>query len=150
MGTITVRADEKLVHGNVLNSWYENSTFTCLIIADDTLASDSFLKNLTSVLVPYELDTTICKVEDIQRYLKKYETEDVMILCRTPTQALRVIEQGVDASTVTLADSCYVSKRMPVKDEHKFSINKLIEKGIRVVVQMMPEDNETVLKKYDM
>ena len=59
-----VRVDNRLVHGQILEAWVPFIKATCIMVVDDSSASDFFCETVIRMAVPSEIEVNICSVED--------------------------------------------------------------------------------------
>jgi len=59
-----VRVDNRLVHGQILESWVPHVKAQCIIVADDAIAGDVFNKTVIRMAVPSEIELIINTIED--------------------------------------------------------------------------------------
>ncbi len=54
-----VRVDNRLVHGQILESWVPHVKAQCIIVADDAIAGDVLNKTVIRMAVPSEIELII-------------------------------------------------------------------------------------------
>jgi mannose/fructose/N-acetylgalactosamine-specific phosphotransferase system component IIB len=59
-----VRVDNRLVHGQILEAWVPFIKAQCIIVVDDTVASDFYRETVIRMAVPSEIEVIISSVED--------------------------------------------------------------------------------------
>ena len=152
MEIVMMRADERLVHGQILTEWCLFLKASHLLIVDDELAENVFMSNLYRTMIPIYLTTIISKIHDVSECLKMYEGSKarIFLLTKTPETFVELLKDGVKIKEITLADRMYFPNKVMVPRECKIAINKLLEADISVVAQVLPEDEKIKLEKYDL
>jgi PTS system mannose-specific IIB component len=62
-----VRVDNRLIHGQILEAWVPYMQASCLVVADDDVASDFFRETVIRMAVPRDIDVVISSVDDFAR-----------------------------------------------------------------------------------
>ena len=109
MNIESVRADERLIHGQLINEWLHVLKPTRLLVCDDALMQMPFMANMYRSLVPIWLEARILSLEQTVEYLRLHaDTEGrIFLLFRTPESALQAWKRGIRFSLLTLADKQY-------------------------------------------
>lgn len=146
---VTVRSDERLIHGKILNEWCREIEPSCLLIIDDELKNDIFMANVYLSLVPVSLDTQICSSNEAGEFIsKKYKESDrIFILSRTPKELLELRKKNVMFYSISVADKRYISKKMEVTDLCKQAVNELLDIGVEIVYQVYPQSDPVRIGK---
>ncbi|PIV06423.1 MAG: PTS sorbose transporter subunit IIC [Syntrophobacterales bacterium CG03_land_8_20_14_0_80_58_14] len=59
-----VRVDNRLVHGQILEAWVPFLKASCIVVADDQVASDFFRETVIRMAVPSEVEVVISGVAE--------------------------------------------------------------------------------------
>ncbi len=70
MNIESVRADERLIHGQLINKWLHVLKPTRLLVCDDALMQMPFMANMYRSLVPIWLEARILSLEQTAEYLR--------------------------------------------------------------------------------
>ena len=70
MNIESVRADERLIHGQLINEWLHVLKPTRLLVCDDALMQMPFMANMYRSLVPIWLEARILSLEQTVEYLR--------------------------------------------------------------------------------
>ncbi|HQP30651.1 MAG TPA: PTS sugar transporter subunit IIB, partial [Deltaproteobacteria bacterium] len=52
MNIVLVRVDDRLIHGQILESWIPFIKAQCVVVANDALAGDQFQRAILSMAIP--------------------------------------------------------------------------------------------------
>jgi mannose/fructose/N-acetylgalactosamine-specific phosphotransferase system component IIB len=144
---IFARVDDRLIHGEVVTAWSPTYNINHIIIVDNIVASDPFQKRVLKALAPSKVRVDAFTVEEaIQDLTKPFnEKERILLLTKSPIAYLELVEGGIDLPQVNLGG-------MGIRDERKTfiknvacdekeveAIRKLVDKGIQVFYQLVPE-----------
>jgi PTS system sorbose-specific IIB component len=62
-----VRVDNRLIHGQILEAWVPFVQATCIVVADDDVASDFFRETVIRMAVPREIEVVISSIEEFAK-----------------------------------------------------------------------------------
>lgn len=146
------RVDERLIHGQIVNEWITKVEPTHLIIMDEDLVQDLFMANIYKALTPLWLDVQILIPADARGFLQGHGDEDwrVFLLARTPRAFEELVKAGYYVGEIVLADKKYLPNKRNLPPECKRSINWLLDREVRVVMQEFPADEPYVLDPYQL
>jgi mannose/fructose/sorbose-specific phosphotransferase system IIB component len=149
------RIDDRLIHGQVVEGWVNFLKATCIVVADDRVASNAFQRSLMELSVPQGLRVAIGRVEDICGQLRAaaLNADRIILLFSNPTDVLRAIESGLDCGVINIGGMHYVpGKRklmdvLAVDEEDLAALKEIAAKGIKVFVQTVPTQRPVLLEK---
>lgn len=154
VNVVLTRIDDRLIHGQVMTSWVHFTAANSIVIVDDKVAKDDFLKSILNGLIPSGINLNIFNVDDGAKFLMGDDNgKNVIILVKTPGTVYRLLEEGVELKNLVIGgmganrDRKKFYKNISASDEEKETIRKIIEKGVDVVIQIIPEDRAINVKK---
>ncbi|MHC1685831.1 MAG: PTS system mannose/fructose/N-acetylgalactosamine-transporter subunit IIB [Clostridiaceae bacterium] len=144
---VVARVDDRLIHGQVVTAWAVTTRANRIIIVDDVVANDTFNTRVIKLLAPAGVAVDIYTIEEGIKVLKgdPSPNERVIILTKTPITFDALIEGGVELEKVILGGMGLRDARKPfVKNvscspEEIDSIRNMVNKGVNVVYQLVPE-----------
>lgn len=146
------RVDERLIHGQIVNEWITKVVPTHLVIMDEDLVLDLFMANIYKALTPLWLDVQILAPGDACYFLRDCAEKDwrIFLLARTPCAFEKLIKAGYFVDEIILADKKYLPNKRNLQTEYKRSINWLLERNVRIIMQEFPADTPFVLTPYQL
>ncbi len=143
---IFIRIDDRLIHGQVVEGWVNFLKATCLLVADDTVASNTFQRSVMELSVPQGLKVFIGKVDEICGRLRSaaLDSERVILLFSSPVDVLRAIKTGLECRTLNIGGMHLMpGKRklidvLAVNDADMEALRAIANKGIKIDVQTVP------------
>lgn len=66
-GIVLVRIDDRLIHGQVMTSWLNYTSANKIMIIDDEVANDAFMKSVLKTCVPANVKLATFTVERQQQ-----------------------------------------------------------------------------------
>jgi PTS system mannose-specific IIB component len=141
-----VRVDCRLVHGQVVETWLPHTGANCLLVANDELAGNPFLRSVMELAVPSAVRVVFCRISDVARALAEINREGkkAILLCSSFADALRIHEAGVRFSSLNIGNLHYSAGKVEISPSVFFSkedfaaVHCFCHEGIAVVVRATP------------
>lgn len=148
---VFARIDNRLVHGQVGNSWAGASNCNLIVVADDECAGDSIQQSLmkmtadsTGVGIRF---FTIQKTVDVIH--KASSSQRIFIICRNPRSMRLLVDGGVPIEAVNVGNmhvqpgkKMYHDAHVYVDDEDISDFEKMKQHNIDVYIQIAPGDKK--------
>ncbi len=150
MKIVITKVDERLIHGQLIKTWYTANSISHILIVDSELVEDVFMTNVYKALAPLSLRVEVLTVDGIMRFLEEHAHEEgrILLLARTLTPIAQLTEAGFRPKQVIMADRKYFPNKIPISDEDKRNINRLADLDISVVAQEFPDDEPIVIHPF--
>lgn len=154
MGVKLVRIDDRLIHGQVATTWIKNYEIEQVLIINDKAANDPIQKSVVGLAAPPGVKVMIFGVDQFINILKKSEIKkSTMLLFTTSIDVLKIVESGlVDIKEVNAGGMRFndtrkrLTKAISVTPEEEQAFVKMMDKGIKINVQMVPKDSSVDFK----
>ena len=65
MSLVLVRVDCRLIHGQVVETWVPHTGADCLVVANDDLCSNPFLRSVMELAVPRSIHVIFCRLDEV-------------------------------------------------------------------------------------
>jgi PTS system mannose-specific IIB component len=155
MSIVLARIDNRLIHGQVLESWVPYLHADCILVANDAVAANPLRKILMTAAVPKGLKVFVEALADAARLLSGGMLIDrkVLLLLATSEDALTLHRLGVLYGKLNLGNlhggenRRRVSCTIAFAPEDLANLGQLEAAGVRVVAQCIPADRERDWKK---
>lgn len=155
---ITVRVDDRLIHGQVVTQWVRVAAAEKIVVIDDKVAANKMQQSVLKMAAPVGIKVCMYSVEKAAAQWAKNEfgTKNVLVLFRDVEQIEALEELGVKFDKITLGQMAIsngrkqVYKQVGFTAEEAATLFKLRESGTDIVFQMQPTDKEEpldILKK---
>ena len=148
-----VRIDDRMLHGQVVSTWLKDYSIEQVLIINDKAANDPIQKSVAGLAAPKEVKVHLFGVDQFIDILKKIPIKrKTMLIFTTSTDVLKLVENGLDIKEVNVGGMRYnenrkrLSKAVSVTPEEEEAFKKLIEKDIKVFIQMIPKSDESLMK----
>lgn len=151
---VLTRIDDRLIHGQVMTSWLNYTGANKIMVIDDQVAEDLFMKNILKSAVPGNIGLGVFSVEKaIARLKKGFEGDKVIILVKFPKTILRLIEGGIVFNEINIGGMgasmgrSKFYKNIAASEEEKEILKKIIDTNCKVTIQIIAEDQKVDVGK---
>ncbi|MCP2233224.1 PTS mannose transporter subunit IIAB [Erwinia aphidicola] len=150
------RIDDRLIHGQVATRWTKETNVTRIIVVSDEVAADNVRKTLLTQVAPPGVTAHVVDVAKMIRVWNnpKYGHDKVMLLFTNPTDVVRLVEEGVNITSVNIGGMAFrqgktqVNNAVSVDAKDIEAFKKLNERGIELEVRKVSSDQR--LKMMDL
>ena len=97
MNIVLIRVDDRLIHGQILESWLPYLKAQCVVVANDTLAEDQFQMAILSMAVPERIKLRMVNVDSVKELAEDPELsgKTTLIIVSSVLDAYRIIQNGI-------------------------------------------------------
>lgn len=156
MSVILARIDNRLIHGQVLESWVPHLQAECIMVVNDKVANEPLRRAIMAASVPKSLRLVIGGIAELARQVvqREFVGQRVLLLFETSTDALQAHRLGLLFDRLNLGNmhagegklrcSCTISL-----DEEDIDNLRCLEEqeGVQIVSQCIPSDRERPWRK---
>jgi PTS system mannose-specific IIB component len=144
-----VRVDNRLVHGQILETWLPKLGIRRLVVADDEAAGTPLARDAMCLCTPPGLPVEVKPLDAVDWAGLAASKEPVMVLVREVADLVRATHGGMTpelAPRLNLGNVHYALRRRPVTpsvfldDEELSELRELEERGFDVEVRALPTD----------
>lgn len=153
-GVVLVRIDDRLIHGQVMTSWLNYTGANKIMIIDDGVAADSFMKSVLKTCVPANVRLATFGVEKAAVRLKKgFAGDKCIVLVKYPETLHRLMEEGVLFDEINIGGMGVSGTRtkffrnISASEEEKKMLKEMVEAGAKISVRIIAEDSATDISK---
>ncbi|WP_210617210.1 PTS system mannose/fructose/N-acetylgalactosamine-transporter subunit IIB [Mammaliicoccus lentus] len=148
MTIIANRVDGRLIHGQVANLWATKLNITRFLVIDDEVAQSDIDKQSLKLATPSGIRLSVLPIEKAAHNINngKYDSQRLMVIARKPDRFLQLLEHGVKLDELNVGNMSQteetqsLTKSINVTDTDIDVFKKLNDKGLRIVSQMVPND----------
>lgn len=144
---VLARIDDRLIHGQVVVSWLKHTKANEIVVIDEEIAKDEFLKKIVTAAAPNTIKSIVLTEKESMKYLKENgDSEKIILLSKTPQVFQRLIEGGIKLKKINLGGVGHSKERKSIYrsislSEEEINCLKNIEKsGTKVEIQIVPTD----------
>ena len=149
------RVDERLIHGQVMTAWVKKYWIKKIILVDDEIVKDDFMKEVLTLSAPSGVKIEVRSAADAVAELEKDDSDaSTMLLFKDLQYALLLVNYGFPLKELDIGNIGSAPGRKPItrevyiSDEEKEMLRQLNQKNIYVYIQKLPQDTQVdVMKK---
>ncbi|HEY6057260.1 MAG TPA: PTS sugar transporter subunit IIB [Candidatus Limnocylindrales bacterium] len=152
-----VRVDDRLIHGQVVALWIKAIGADRIVIVDDRVAADPFLKDVLTLAAPKDVPVEVHGLADGTRRMAELQADDerAIVLVRSPVTALRLREGGVPFDVLNVGGigagpgRRRLYKNISASDEELAAMRTLERLGTRVELRIVADDRAIAFSSVD-
>lgn len=148
------RIDDRLLHGQVAFSWTPALSADCLVVANDKVAKDEFMKMTMGLAKPAGTKLLIKSIADTIIFLndEKSNKAKILLLINSVKDAYALVQAVPEIQSINFGGirskegTRLVSKAIALTEEDVTLIRELLVKGIELEVRQVPTDSKQPLE----
>ncbi|CQR46283.1 PTS system mannose-specific EIIAB component [Paraliobacillus sp. PM-2] len=151
MGTpniLLTRIDNRLIHGQVGMTWTNTLGANLVVVANDEVAEDDVQQNLMDMVLPDTAQSRYFTIEKTIRIIEKAAPrQKILLVVRTPQDALRLVEGGVPIKEINVGNIHFaegkkqISPTVSLDEKDIETFKKLNELGVELEVRGIPNES---------
>ncbi|HVW95341.1 MAG TPA: PTS sugar transporter subunit IIB [Mucilaginibacter sp.] len=148
------RIDDRLVHGQVAFTWTPALGVNCLLIANDKVAKDDFLKMTLNLAKPAGVKLLIKSIDDAVAFLNNEKSTGlkILLIINSVKDAYQLVNSVPEIRSVNFGGirmnngSRLISKAVAVSDDDIELIKELLNKGIELELRQVPTEKKQLVE----
>ncbi len=148
------RIDDRLVHGQVAFTWTPALGADCLLIANDKVAKDEFMKLTLGLAKPAGTKLLIKSIKEAVAFLndEKNKHLKILLIINSVKDAHSMASEVPEIRSVNFGGirskegSKLISKAVAITDDDLPIIRELINDGIELEVRQVPTDSKQMVE----
>ena len=158
---VLCRIDSRLIHGQVVTKWVNQSGADKIVVVSDELAKDEFMLEIYALAAPPGVKVECYGQEDAAARWssEKFGGGKVLLLLPNLESMKRLYGLGIEVKDIQIGglggapNRKVVFQNITLDDADVETLKYLQGKGVNAVFQTIPEDTpqtlENILKKYN-
>jgi PTS system mannose-specific IIB component len=147
------RIDDRLIHGQVVTTWVNKYQIEQIIVVNDKVAGDAIQKNILNMAAPQGIKVHAFGVKQFAGiYQKNPIKRRTMLLFTTSTDVNELVKAGVPIEELNIGGMRFqegreqISRALSVTPEERAAFVELLDAGMKITIQMVPNDEKVDLK----
>ena len=145
-----VRIDNRLIHGQIIETWLPSPGAKTVIVADDALAADALQQEIMSLAIPQSVACLFVTIEGLAREmggLVKDRESSVLVLFSCCPDAKRAHEAGFGFTNLNVGNVHYgpgkrqVSPSVALSTDDEHCLRQLTRRGVTLDFRCVPNDS---------
>ncbi len=148
MSVDLVRIDNRLVHGQVVESWVPHCHAERIVVIDDDVASDPLKRSILELATPRSVRLDILTIADAVASYKRHEFDQVhsIVLFSRPRDAYSAYQAGFHFDLLNVGNLHYaegkrrVTQSVCCNEEELDILRNFARQGVVVEVRALPRE----------
>ena len=99
-----LRIDNRLIHGQVAVTWMRRINADAIVVVNDAVAKDR-IQQMALPLAARDAKVLVLSHQALQDYVKEHPQESLFVIAKFPTDALQILESGLDVGEVNVGNA---------------------------------------------
>lgn len=144
-----LRIDDRLIHGQVMTAWLKTIPAKEIMVIDDGVAKDDFMKTVITMSAPVGTHVAVNSIDQAIERFNKGLDEVTIALVKTPMTIKKMIEAGIQFEAVNIGGlgmapgRRILFKNISASQEERDALKEMIDAGINVKIQIIPAEKIT-------
>ena len=146
MPLVLARIDCRLIHGQVVETWVPHTAADSLIVANDDLAGNTFLRSVMELAVPPAVRVRFCRLDEAIRVLAEADRngERSILLVASAADAVNLRKAGAAFDLLNIGNLHFSEGKVEISPSVFFApedfeaLGWLRSHGLQVLVQGTP------------
>ncbi|MDC0335959.1 PTS sugar transporter subunit IIB [Pseudodesulfovibrio sp.] len=145
-----VRIDNRLIHGQIIETWLPYTGAKTVIVADDALAGDDLQQEIMSLAIPQTINSLFVSIENLAKEIEQLRSGDIgrpiLVLFSNCIDAKRAYECGFGFDILNIGNVHYspgkkqISPSVALSDDDESCLKHLSKKGVELDFRCVPND----------
>lgn len=148
------RIDDRLLHGQVAFTWTPALGVDCIVVSNDKVAKDEFLKMTLNLAKPASAKLLIKSLADTVTFLNDPRSQNlkILLIINSVKDASILANEASGIKSInfggirTKEGARSISKAVAVTDDDIIIIKGMLEKGIELEVRQVPTDKKILIE----
>lgn len=154
---VLVRIDDRLIHGQVVTQWMKDTHANKVLIIDDKLPDDTFMKRVLKAAAPPGVKCIVKSIADSIPYIQgdpKTDDEAILVLVKYPSVIEALLDAGISIPKVILGgmgirgDRKVFNRNVAANEEEVECMKRIVSKGSEMVYQLVPSEAPVDVRSY--
>lgn len=157
MGEIVLtRIDDRLIHGQVMTAWVKETQGNQILIIDDEVAQDDFMRELLVMSAPSGMDIQVRSIVDSYAFIKNIPNTDkkVIVLAKGPQVISDLLDNGCTLDSLVVGGMgakegrTVLYKNISASKEERDLFKKIINAGVSTRIHVIPAQKAVEIIKH--
>ncbi len=143
-----VRIDNRLVHGQIIETWLPYTHAKHIIVVNDAVAGDDLQQQIMSLAIPQSVKCSFCSVDDLSDRIPAIADVNVstIILFSSCADVRRALDSGFEFNTVNIGNIHYgpgkkqISPSVALSSDDESCLHYFKGQGIELDFRCVPND----------
>ncbi len=153
---VHARVDERLIHGQVAMVWTNTVGATRIVVVNDEAVKDEMMISALKIAKPAGVKLSLLSIEKAKIKLNDdtYAQDRVFLICKNIKDMITLVDEVDQLKSFNVGnvsqkqDTINIKKSVNLTQDEIDILKKLVEKGIYVTAQMVPNESDQLIVEY--
>ena len=148
-----VRVDNRLIHGQIIETWLPFAKTRRIVVANDDVAGDALRQDIMQLAIPQDIDAVFVAVERAASALPR-RPEEAMVILASCCDAMRAFESGLPVTSLNIGNLHYgpgkrqICAHVALSQEDEACLRFFSGQGVRLDFRCVPNEPVQVGKSW--
>ncbi len=144
------RIDNRMVHGQVIETWIPYLESNRLLVVNDAIASDCLQQSIMALAVPHRVKVEFLHLSELRKALQDANYPNTLVLLSNCQDARKVFELGTMFKLINVGNLHYgpgkaqICPHAAVSEDDACCLHFLQDKGVELDFRCVPNDKSKV------
>ncbi len=148
------RIDNRLIHGQIIETWIPYTGARQLVVANDEMAADVLQQEITALAIPSGVAPHFIRIDLLREYLASlentYEHSEIMVLFASCADAKRAYDLGLTMTTLNVGNLHYgpgkkqILAHVAISSDDEKCLAFFAQHGVSLDFRCIPTENVQV------
>ena len=149
-----VRVDNRLIHGQIIETWLPFTNSRRIIVANDDVAADPLRQDIMQLAIPQDIDAAFVSVEGARAALSPSRPDDAMVLLASCCDAMRAFQAGLPVTSLNIGNLHYgpgkrhICAHVALSQDDEVCLRFFGTQGVRLDFRCVPNEPVQVAKAW--
>lgn len=152
---VLTRIDDRLIHGQFVTSWLNRLHVNSLLIIDNELSKNDFMKKIYKSALPNNLELNILNLEDSIGFIlsNSIPIKQTIILAKNPFYIEGILHANIPINHLVLGgmgatdDRKRLYRNIHVSLQELQSMKRILNMKCKIYYQLVPDDSPVDMSK---
>lgn len=145
-----VRIDNRLIHGQIIETWLPYTRAKVVVVANDELANDDLQQEIMGLAIPQSVTSLFVSIDSLPAQMdslsSEYGQDSVLILFSNCPDAKRAFDAGFGFESLNIGNVHYspgkkqISPSVALSGDDESCLKQLSRKGVELDFRCVPND----------
>ncbi|SIN78710.1 PTS sugar transporter subunit IIB [Halodesulfovibrio marinisediminis] len=111
-----IRIDNRLIHGQVIETWIPYTNAKHLLVVNDDFADDVLRQQIATLAIPGRISVDFIHVADIMSYAQHNNLQETLIIVADCDDAKRIHDEGFSFESINIGNLHYAPGKKQLCD----------------------------------
>lgn len=143
---ILARIDNRLIHGQIIETWLPHTRASVVVVANDELAVDDLQQEIMALAIPQTVESLFVSIERIGEVVSDLNGMSVIVLFSSCSDAKRAFDNGFSFEELNIGNVHYspgkkqISPNVALSDDDESCLKQLSRRGVELDFRCVPND----------